>query len=197
MKTCLHVGCGPLNRSRLKGFNGPEWREIRFDIDPAFHPDIEGSLTDMHAVPTASVDAVYSSHNIEHVYPHEVHAVLLEFHRVLKEDGIVVLTCPDLRSVCEAVVNDRLTEPLYESRMGPIAPLDILFGHRESVESGKIYMAHKTGFTYSTLNTAFFQAGFKFSFGGARSEAYELWIVSFKQRMTNEEGEKIARNYLP
>jgi predicted SAM-dependent methyltransferase len=39
---------------------------------------------------------------IEHVFPHEVQAVLLEFHRVLKKDGIVVLTCPDLRSVCEA-----------------------------------------------------------------------------------------------
>jgi SAM-dependent methyltransferase len=197
MKTCLHVGCGPLNKSHLKGFSGPEWREIRFDIDPQARPDIEGTLTDMHAVATASVDAVYSSHNIEHVYPHEVHAVLREFHRVLTEDGIVVLTCPDLRSVCEAVVNDKLMEPLYVSPMGPIAPLDILYGHRGSVERGKIYMAHKTGFTYSTLNAAFFEAGFKFSCGGARPEVYELWIVSFKQRMTNEEGAKIARNYLP
>lgn len=197
MKTFLHVGCGPQNKSLLKGFNTPEWHEIRFDIDPSVHPDIEGTLTDMHAVATASVDAIYSSHNIEHVFPHEVHTVLLEFYRVLKEDGIVVLTCPDLRSVCEAVVNDKLMDPLYTSPMGPIAPLDILYGHRESVENGKIYMAHKTGFTYSTLNTAFFEAGFKFTFGAARPSTYDLWIVSFKQRMTNEEGEKVAMIYLP
>jgi len=197
MKTFLHVGCGPQDKSGLKGFNSPKWREIRFDIDPSVHPDIEGTLTDMHAVATASVDAVYSSHNIEHVFPHEVHTVLLEFYRVLKEDGIVVLTCPDLRSVCAAVANDKLMEPLYVSPMGPIAPLDILYGHRKSVESGKIYMAHKTGFTYSTLNMALFQAGFKFNFGAARPSAYDLWIVAFKQVMTNEEGEKIAMNYLP
>ena len=197
MKTFLHVGCGPQNKSGLKGFDSVEWREIRYDIDPSVYPDIEGTLTDMHAVASGSVDAVYSSHNIEHVFPHEVHTVLLEFHRVLKEDGIVVLTCPDLRSVCQAVANDRLLEPLYESPAGPIAPIDILYGHRDSVAEGKIYMAHKTGFTYSTLGSAFFKAGFKFYVGAARPSNYDLWIVSFKQPMQNEEGTKIAMNYLP
>ena len=197
MKTFLHVGCGPQNKSGLKGFDSVEWREIRFDIDPSVYPDIEGTLTDMHAVASGSVDAVYSSHNIEHVFPHEVHTVLLEFHRVLKEDGIVVLTCPDLQSVCQAVVNDRLFETLYESPAGPIAPIDILYGHRDSVAEGKIYMAHKTGFTYSTLGSAFFKAGFKFYVGAARPSNYDLWIVSFKQPMQNEEGTKIAMNYLP
>lgn len=197
MKTVLHVGCGPQNKSGLKGFDSVEWREIRFDIDPSVYPDIKGTLTDMHAVASGSVDAVYSSHNIEHVFPHEVPKVLLEFHRVLKEDGIVVLTCPDLRSVCEAVVNDRLLETLYESPMGPIAPIDILYGHRDSVAEGKIHMAHKTGFTYSTLGRAFFEAGFKFYVGAARPSNYDLWIVSFKQLMQNEEGTRIAMNYLP
>jgi SAM-dependent methyltransferase len=197
MKTFLHVGCGSLNKSGLKGFDTVEWREIRFDIDPSVYPDIVGTLTDMHAVATGSVDAVYSSHNIEHVFPHEVHTVLLEFHRVLKEDGIVVLTCPDLQSVCQAVVNDRLFETLYESPAGPIAPIDILYGHRDSVAEGRIYMAHKTGFTYSTLGSAFFKAGFKFYVGAARPSNYDLWIVSFKQLMPNEEGTKIAMNYLP
>jgi SAM-dependent methyltransferase len=197
MKTLLHVGCSSQNKSGLKGFDSDDWHEIRFDIDPSVHPDIVGTLTDMHAVGTASVDAIYSSHNIEHVFPHEVHSVLLEFHRVLKEDGIVVLTCPDLISVCQAVVNDKLMEPLYESPSGPIAPIDILYGHRDYVAGGHIYMAHKTGFTYSTLYKAFFQAGFKFNVGAARPNYFDLWIVSFKQAMSNEEGMKIARNFLP
>jgi len=197
MKTLLHVGCSSQDKSRLKGFDSDDWDEIRFDIDPSVCPDIEGTLTDMHAVDTASVDAIFSSHNIEHVFPHEVHSVLLEFYRVLKEDGMVVLTCPDLISVCQAVVNDRLMDPLYVSPAGPIAPIDILYGHRDYVARGKIYMAHKTGFTYSTLHDAFFKAGFKFNVGAARPKNFDLWIVSFKQPMSNEDGMKIALNFLP
>ena len=197
VKSFLHVGCGPLDKSALKGFDTPDWREIRFDIDPTVHPDIEGTLTDMHAVASGSVDAVYSSHNIEHVFPHEVHSVLLEFCRVLKEDGILILTCPDLRSVCEAVANDRLLDPLYLSPAGPIAPIDILYGHRDSVSKGKIYMAHKTGFTFSTLGSALLEAGFKFYVGAPRPNYFDLWFVSFKQAMSKEEGMKIAMDFLP
>jgi SAM-dependent methyltransferase len=197
MRTFLHVGCGPQNKSGLKGFDSVDWREIRFDIDPSVNPDILGTLTDMHAVATGSVDAIYSAHNIEHVFPHEVQAVLREFYRVLKEDGFVVLTCPDLRSVCEAVANDKLLEPLYESPAGPITPIDILYGHRDSVGKGKIYMAHKTGFTYSTLCGDFFKAKFRSNCGAARPANYDLWIVSFKQLKSDEESMKIAKNYLP
>jgi SAM-dependent methyltransferase len=197
MRTLLHVGCSSLDKSVLKGFNSDAWSEIRFDIDPSVHPDIEGTLTDMDDVATESVDAIYSSHNIEHVFPHEVHTVLLEFHRVLKQDGIVVLTCPDLVSVCQAVVNDRLMDTLYVSPAGPIAPIDILYGHRDAVANGKIYMAHKTGFTYSTLQDAFFKAGFKFNVGAARPTNFDLWIVAFKQLLSNEAAMKIAVNYLP
>jgi len=118
MKTLLHVGCGPMYKSHLKGFNNDNWKEIRLDIDQKVNPDIVGTITDMNGVKTGSVDAVYSSHNIEHVYPHEVQIVLKEFYRVLKHDGIVVLTCPDLQRVCEAVVNNKLTEPLYETPNG-------------------------------------------------------------------------------
>ena len=86
MKTFLHVGCGPVKKSQIPGFKKDCWREIRFDIDKNVNPDIEGTLTDMSEVKTSSVDAIYSSHNIEHVYPHEVPIVLQEFYRVLKED---------------------------------------------------------------------------------------------------------------
>ena len=44
-------------------------------------------MTDMPAVEDAYVDAVFSSHNIEHLYAHEVAEALSEFKRVLNEDG--------------------------------------------------------------------------------------------------------------
>ena len=195
MKNFLHVGCGKKRKSDLIGFNNESWNEIRFDIDENVNPDIVGTLTDMNSVETASFDAIYSSHNIEHLFPHEVPLALNEFNRVLKDDGIVVLKCPDLQQVCEAVANDKLLEPSYESPSGPISPIDMLFGYRPSLAKGNHYMAHKCGFTYSVLNQAFLQAGFKANFGGKLD--WDLWIVSFKQLLSEEEIRKIAEPFYP
>jgi predicted SAM-dependent methyltransferase len=110
MKTFLHVGCGPKRKDQTtRGINVPEWSEQRLDIDASVAPDIIGTMTDMSAVADAAVDAVFSSHNIEHLYPHEVPLALAEFKRVLKPDGFVVITCPDLQSVCALVAEDKLT----------------------------------------------------------------------------------------
>ena len=198
MKTFLHVGCGHEDKSQINGFDNDDWKEIRFDINKNVNPDIVGTLTDMSLVETRSVDAVYSSNNIEHIYPHEVLIALKEFYRVLKDDGIVVITCPDLQSVCEAVVQDKLLEPLYETEEGhQISPIDILYGWRIPIAQGNEYMAHKGGFTYSVLNTAFFEAGFKARYGGSRPEFWDLFLVAFKQKKSEEEIKKIANPFFP
>lgn len=197
MKTFLHVGCGPNYKDKIKGFNNEGWKEIRFDIDETVNPDIIGTLTNMNSVETGSMDAVYSSHNIEHIYPHEVPIALKEFYRVLKDDGIVVLTCPDLQRVCEAVVNDKLTETLYKTSGGyPISPIDILYGWRGPLKKGNHYMAHKTGFTYSVLNNELLQAGFKMNYGG-QVQDWNLFVVSFKQNFSEEQIKKKANPFLP
>jgi SAM-dependent methyltransferase len=123
---------------------------------------------------TKSVDAIFSSHNIEHVFPHEVPIVLAEFYRVLKPNGIVVITCPDLQVACEAIAQDKLLEPLYESPAGPISPIDLLYGHRGYIEQENHYVAHKCGFSYYTLGGTFLATGFKEIFGGCN------WLCSFK-----------------
>ena len=197
MKTFLHVGCGPQNKSSCLGFNNDNWKEIRFDIDKNVNPDIVGTLTDMKSVETGSVDAIYSSHNIEHIFPHEVPIALREFYRVLKEDGIVVITCPDLQSAGEALTQDKLFETLYESVSGPVTAFDVLFGHRKTTADGNVFMIHKGGFTYSLLDKAFYEAGFNVRVGGRRPEACDLYLVAFKQKKSEEEVKKIAIPFLP
>ncbi|OOZ39527.1 class I SAM-dependent methyltransferase, partial [Solemya elarraichensis gill symbiont] len=104
MKTFLHVGCGQKFKDQTtNAFNTNEWDELRLDINESVKPDIVGTMTDMSSVDNESVDAIFSSHNIEHLYPHEVPVALAEFKRVLKPDGFVVITCPDLQSVCKLV----------------------------------------------------------------------------------------------
>ena len=78
----LHVGCGVKNIAKLpRPFQTQEWQEVRLDINPDVEPDIIGTMTDMKEVDDCGYDAVYSSHNIEHLYPYEVEIAL----RVQKE----------------------------------------------------------------------------------------------------------------
>ena len=192
MKSFLNVGCGPIDSPKIRGFDNDDWKEIRLDIDEGVNPDIVGTLTDMKLVETASVDAVHSAYNIDHIYPHEVPIALAEFYRVLKEDGIVYIRCPDIQLISEAVINDQLLEALYESPAGPISPIDIIYGNRQEIVEGNEYMAKKCGFTYSVLNMAFWEAGFKTRYGGRNQDTYELSLIAFKQEKSEKEIKKIA-----
>jgi len=157
----LHVGCGPLDHQSLhESFRGPEWHEVRLDIDPSVRPDVIGTITDMSSVPDASVDAVFSHHNIEHVFAHEVPRALGEFLRVLRPGGQVLIATPDLQALGRELAAGRLEETLYRAPVGDIAALDIVYGLRSDIESGREYMAHRTGFTLRTLGRRLNQAGF-------------------------------------
>ncbi len=161
MPQFLHVGCGMRQQSGTTPvLAGPEWREVRLDIDPAIKPDIVADMTDMSAVASGSMDAVYASHTLEHLYPHEVEVALAEFARVLAPDGFAIISCPDLAEVAKLIVAGRITEPAYESSIGPITPLDMLYGHGASLRSGRHFMAHRGGFTGPSLMAALFKAGF-------------------------------------
>lgn len=160
-RTLLHVGCGPRSDKPLpQRFYEPGWREIRYDIDPATAPDVVGSITDLRVFADACIDAIWSSHNLEHLYPHEVPAALSEFLRVLKPGGFLLAVMPDLQAVAAYVAADQLDEAIYHSPIGPIAAHDMLFGHRASVAAGHTYMAHRTGFTQRSLGAALHVAGF-------------------------------------
>lgn len=138
----LHAGCG---REPL-----PEWFpacvEVRLDANAKCEPDIVASVTDIGG-DDEQFDIVYCSHVLEHVYPHEVHKVVSEFHRVLKPGGKAIIIVPDLEDA-------KATEDvLYVSPAGPITGLDLMYGMREMIEDNP-YMAHHCGFVSSTLKQA-------------------------------------------
>lgn len=195
----LHVGCGGADKANAgPGFQGADWREIRLDIDPTVEPDIIASMLDMSIVPTESVDAVYSSHNIEHLYPHEVPVALSEMLRVLKPKGFLLLTCPDLQSICRLVVEDKLDQPAYLSPAGPIAPHDVLYGHRPQLAAGNLYMAHRTGFTLKTLTEALLAVGFQSITGRQRDASFfDLWVLATKVPVIEEELRHLASENFP
>lgn len=157
----LHVGCGRKTRTDLvPPFNQPPWEEIRLDIDPAMEPDIVASITDMNAVAEASMHGLWSAHNLEHLHPHEVERALGEFRRVLVPNGFAVITTPDLQMVAEAIAAGGLMDTAYVAPAGPVAPIDMLYGFRPALADGQLQMAHRTGFTAASLETALLRAGF-------------------------------------
>lgn len=199
MKTFLHVGCGPKRKDKTtRGFNTPEWDELRLDIDEKVNPDIVGTMLEMSAVADESIDAIFSSHNIEHLYAHEVPVALKEFLRVLKPDGFLVVTCPDLQSVCALIAEDKLTEPAYTSPAGPITPLDILYGHRPPMARGNLFMAHRCGFTEKVLIGTL--QGFRFATIASKRRGhpyFDLYAVATKAPMAEADLRALASAHLP
>ncbi|MEM6414159.1 MAG: methyltransferase domain-containing protein [Pseudomonadota bacterium] len=191
-RSVLHVGCGQNRLDRLpRPFQNGSWRETRLDLNPDVDPDFICSITDMAPVPSDSMDAVFSSHNIEHLFAHEVGDALCEFARVLKSNGLAIITCPDVQSVAAVIAEGRLEEPVYSAPAGPISPVDILYGHRRSIAAGNTFMAHRTGFTLKSLAAAISRAGFGAYAGLRRPKTFDLWMVASKGKVSDDALKKI------
>jgi SAM-dependent methyltransferase len=179
-KLLLHVGCGPAEPSKINPiFRGPDWQEVRVDIDPQVQPDIVASIADLGSIPDAAVDAVWSSHNLEHLFAHEVVPALREFRRVLKPGGVLLVTLPDLDAVARVLVKHGLDAELMVVRGEKIRPLDVIFGWGRHIAAGRTYMAHKTGFTSASLSRAILAAGFpQVQLRGGK--LFDLWALAYK-----------------
>lgn len=178
-KVVLNVGCGYANRQTLHpSYQGPQWRELRLDINPAVNPDVLCSMIDMHPIASGSIDAVWSSHNLEHLQRHQVPIALAEFRRVLRAGGELLTTLPDMQRIAELVANDGLEDEAYNSPAGPITPLDMIYGHTASLARGNEYMAHRTGFTARSLRHLLIEGGFV----GVtlQREGFALWARALK-----------------
>jgi SAM-dependent methyltransferase len=143
-KSVLVVGSGHDAGEYWEGY-----RVTRLDIDPETHPDIVASMTDMGAIGPFS--AVYCSHALEHLYPHDVPTALAEFRRVLVPGGVAVVVVPDLEGV--APTDDVLPGT-------GLCGLHLFYGDASLIPT-QPYMAHHCGFVASTLEAAMTAAGFK------------------------------------
>jgi predicted SAM-dependent methyltransferase len=149
-KRVLHVGCG---KSPL-----PTWldgaKETRLDIDPQHKPDVVGDMREVERSVSGKFDVVYSTHAIEHLYPHEVIEALHGFRKVLDEDGIAIVIVPNLKGI------QPTEDVVYESPSGPITGIDMYYGLTRVLKDMP-YMAHHSGFVKETLEKAFVESGYR------------------------------------
>lgn len=201
----LHIGCGPKRKdSTTKVFNSDDWDEITLDIDESVGPDIIGTMTDLSMIKNNSFDAIYSSHNIEHLFLHDALTAVKEFHRVLKKNGYIMIVCPDLISACEAIVDKGPLEPLYYIRNKDgvrskdlwVSGIDILYGWRPAINKEKNFMAHKFGYSEKSLTLLFSQNGFKSIVSTTRKSHFDINLLAFKGEVGSEEAKGLLRNHL-
>jgi SAM-dependent methyltransferase len=179
MKKVLNVGGGSREVPIPQEYAGFE--HLLLDIDPKFKPDILCDARELAHFEAAQFDAVYRSHNLEHYYRHDVVKVLAGFMHVLKDDGFAHIIVPNIAEVMRVTVENGLDvdDVLYESPVGPIRVLDVMYGFgREIEQSGQDFYAHKTGFTPKVLGKALARAGFRKQF--ACAGGLEIAVLAFK-----------------
>lgn len=186
----LHVGCGQPNPEKLHPwFRDPTWREIRLDIDPSVRPDIVASVVDLHCLRDECVDAIWSSHTLEHLFEHECKRSLAECVRILKPHGFLLINTPDLVQVAAIIARHGVEAYLYDSPAGAVYAIDTVFGMRSSIERGNFHMMHKTAFSAERLGRLLLEAGF----AEARvweGRAFDLWGVGLMNKAAMEDHDR-------
>jgi predicted SAM-dependent methyltransferase len=183
-KTVVNLGCGPRAAARLPVLF-ENWRELRVDVDPAMEPDVVADMTDLSAIESGSADALWSSHSIEHLYLHQVGQAIAEFYRILSDDGFACIIVPDLQTLANYIVADKLHEVVYQSQAGPITAHDIVFGLGGAIARGRVNMAHRCGFTPSLMLQQLRQAPFA-EIVLRRRPNMELAAVACKTRFADQ-----------
>jgi predicted SAM-dependent methyltransferase len=94
----LHIG----SRSRTEGWTN-------FDIAAGPEVDYVGSCQDLAQFETATVDAIYASHVLEHLgFQTDLPRALAELFRVLKPGAPVMISVPDLDALCRIFIHPQL-----------------------------------------------------------------------------------------
>lgn len=180
MKLALNVGCGNSSRENTHDLiKGPEWQHIRIDIDPKVQPDLIDDIRYLAKVGDESVDAIFSSHNLEHLHEYDAQAALRTFYRKLKSGGLCIIIVPDLAAACRQIAEGKMGV-LYESPAGSVRAIDMLYGYAP-YSYGNEYQFHRFGYTEETLFELITNAGFT-NVKSAVDETYNVWGFGQKLR---------------
>lgn len=163
----MKINIGGFKHNRL--FKGKEWTIVDN------HPQFGGKYkTDLHhkglPFPDNSIEAVYTSHTIEHILPHRQYVVFSEMHRVLEQDGLVRIVVPDIDFAIRKYVNgENLTIQSAPSRQPSLPDLEIcklaswFFTYREKgdVLGGHVMAYNQELLTHYLTNAKFRNIVFK------------------------------------
>ncbi len=127
----------------------PGWHTL--DIVPGPEVDFVGDCRTLAGFAEGSVDTIYASHVLEHVrYADELAPTLKRWFAVLKPGGTLMISVPDLRTLCQLFLHPqaRLQDRFHIMRM--------MFGGQMDAHD-----LHFVGFDFEILGQYLFETGFR------------------------------------
>ena len=138
----LHLGCG---KRYIPGF-------VHIDLDGYPHIDYKSDISNLSMFEDNSVDLIYSSAALQYFDCDEIHQVLKEWNRVLKERGMLRISTANLAALME--VYDKYKD--INLILGP------LYGKMEiRMHDGTKLIYHKTVYDFESLKTVLEENGFE------------------------------------
>lgn len=129
----------------------PEWKIV--DVLERPEVDYVCNANNLSLFEDNSVDVIYASHVLEHFYyniDNELTDTLKEWYRVLKSGGKLMISVPDLKTLCWLYLHPN-AHPLERHHI-----MRMMFGGQTD-----IYDVHKVGLDEDTLAMYLEMAGFK------------------------------------
>jgi len=114
---------------------------INIDINPRWEPDLIADCNHLSMFHEASVDLVISHHCLEHVGCGEADVFIREAWRVLKPEGSLIVSVPDMRKLATLWLSGELTTQIYMTNV-----YGAYMGHEED--------RHRWGFDSASLSEA-------------------------------------------
>ncbi len=124
-RVLLHLGCGPdTQRTRWTDVDGSWNLRVQTSWWGLFFSQYAASLSGYKwpahvrwmditkGLPFAdgSVDAIYASHVLEHLYRSDALRLMVECKRILKSDGVIRLVLPDLKTIASSYLRDHRSD---------------------------------------------------------------------------------------
>ena len=146
----LHLGCGT---RKIKTF-------LNIDIvNSDINIDFAGQKLPF---PSNYFEIIVSQHVIEHLdLKYELEPLFRELNRILKKDGVIYLSCPSIKKICESYVNDGC-KSLVQGREKRFTNFS-LDGYPNVQIINQLFHegSHKNLFDYELLSYALYKCGFK------------------------------------
>lgn len=136
-KVYIHLGCGEIN---AKGF-------VNIDMRSYSHVHYLQQVEDLSIFLDEYADLIYASHVLEHISHNNIQRILKEWFRVLKKDGVLRISIPDLDKIIEIYFAEGKD---IRSIIGP------LMGGQDH-----IYNFHKSVFNEEYLKEILLLVGFR------------------------------------